>query len=121
MTRHRDDDPSAIFGRRGEARHVSRPGQGPRDWTLDEDALDESDDFQPPHPKNPLAGARPGVVLGAALALGGLLAVLILTWLPMNLPAWSAPALIGVALAGLVILFLQMPRNRRGTGDGAQV
>lgn len=121
MTRNRDDDPSAIFNRRGGARPVGRSGQGPRDWSIDEESLDEIDDFRQPQPRNPLAGARPGVVLGTVLALGGLLAVLLLTWLPATLPAWTAPALIGVTLAGLVILFLQMPRNRRGPGDGAQV
>ncbi|GAB3188386.1 hypothetical protein [Nesterenkonia suensis] len=121
MTRHRDDDPSAIFSRRGAARPVGSPGKGPRDWTVDEAALDDADDFRPPNPKNPLAGAKPGVVLGALLAVGGLVAILVLTWLPSTPPSWVAPALIGVILVGLVTLFLQMPRNRAGSGDGAQV
>ncbi|GAA1170919.1 MULTISPECIES: hypothetical protein [Nesterenkonia] len=121
MTRHRDDDPSAIFSRRGSSRPVSGSGPGPRDWSVDEDSLDEIDDFRPPNPKSPLAGAKPAVVLGVVLAVGGLLALLLLTWLPMTIPSWAAPALIGVTLVGLVTLFLQMPRSRTGSGDGAQV
>lgn len=121
MTRHRDDDPSAVFSRRGASRPVGSSGRGPRDWSVDEDSLDEIDDFRPPDPKNPLAGAKPGVVLGAVLAVGGLVALLLLSWLPMAAPSWAAPALIGVILVGLVTLFLQMPRSRNGSGDGAQV
>ncbi|GAA3051553.1 hypothetical protein GCM10010467_16080 [Actinocorallia glomerata] len=100
---------------------MGRAGQGPRDWSVDHEALEEIDDFRPPNPRNPLAGAKPGVVLGAVLAVGGLVALLVLTWLPATMPSWTAPVLIGVILAGLVTLFLQMPRHRSGSGDGAQV
>lgn len=88
---------------------------------MDDAALEEIDDFEPPNPKNPLAGARPAVVLGSVLSIGAILALIIVPFLPLNAPSWTVPALIGVVLAGLVILFLQMPRNRSGSGDGAQV
>lgn len=120
MSPHRDDEPSPVFDRHGGSRPVG--GRGPRDWSVDEGALDEADDFTPPNPKNPLAGARPGVVLGALMALGGIVGVLIAAWVPGAAPSWLAPALIAVAVLGLVVLFLQMPRSRGGgSGDGAQV
>lgn len=134
MSPHRDDDPSALFGRDGRPRSrpqsqgtgqpQGHPGQGPRDYRVDEDAvgeLDELDDFHPPNPKNPLAGAKPGLVLGTALFLGSLVALLLLIWLPVSLPGIVATGLVGLALAGLVVLFLQMPQSRSGGGDGAQV
>ncbi len=95
-----------------------RPGAGTRDYTVDDEALD---DFTPPNPKNPLAGAKPGVVLGAVLVIGGILALIIVPFLPLNAPSWTAPGLIGLILFGLAVLFLQMPRHRSGGGDGAQV
>ena len=45
----------------------------------------------------------------------------LLIWLPISLPDLVGPGLVGLALAGLVVLFLQMPQNRSGGGDGAQV
>ncbi len=93
-------------------------GSGPRDYTVDADGLD---DFTPPNPKNPLAGAKPGVVLGSLLALGGIIALTVVPFLPISAPSWTTPALIGVVLLGLLVLFLQMPRHRSGGGDGAQV
>lgn len=99
-----------------------RPGgpasRGPRDYTVGDDDLD---DFTPPNPGNPLAGAKPGVVLGALLSLLGIVALVVVPFLPLNAPSWTIPALIGVVLLGLVILFLQMPRHRSDGGDGAQV
>ena len=88
---------------------------------MDDSALEEIDDFRPPNPKNPLAGARPAVVLGSVLSIGAILALIVVPFLPMNAPSWTVPALIVVVLGGLVILFMQMPRNRSGSGDGAQV
>lgn len=127
MSPHRDDDPSALFGRDGRPRR--RPGhpadrasgRGPRDYGVDEDALDEDEDFHPPNPQNPLAGARPGLVLGATMFVGSLVLLLLLIWLPISLPGLVGPGLVGLALAGLVVLFLQMPQNRSGGDDGAQV
>ncbi|MCH8559543.1 MULTISPECIES: hypothetical protein [unclassified Nesterenkonia] len=131
MSTYRDDEPSRVFGRGGRSRPLpgqggpgqgqGGPGQGPRDHSVDDSALEEIDDFQPPNPKNPLAGAKPAVVLGAVLSIGAILALIIVPFLPLNAPGWTVPALIGVVLAGLVILFLQMPRSRTGSGDGAQV
>ncbi|WP_218220194.1 hypothetical protein [Nesterenkonia sp. Act20] len=121
MSNYRDDEPSRVFGRGGQSRPVPGPGQGPRDHSVDDGALDDVDDFQAPNPKNPLAGARPAVVLGAVLSIGAILALIIVPFLPLNAPSWTVPALIGVVLAGLVILFMQMPRSRSGRGDGAQV
>ncbi|GAA1454387.1 hypothetical protein ACFP47_05095 [Nesterenkonia lacusekhoensis] len=99
-----------------------RPGgpapRGPRDYTVKDGDLD---DFTPPNPGNPLAGAKPGVALGALLSLLGILALVVVPFLPISAPSWTVPALIGVVLLGLVILFLQMPRHRSGGGDGAQV
>lgn len=121
MSTYRDDEPSRVFGRGGRSRPLSGQGQGPRDYTVDDSAIEEVDDFTPPNPKNPLAGAKPAVVLGAVLSIGAILALIIVPFLPLNAPGWTVPALIGALLAGLVILFLQMPRNRSGGGDGAQV
>ncbi|WP_022872333.1 hypothetical protein [Nesterenkonia alba] len=124
MNKRRDDEPSAIFSRRGQARPVSRgpaprgpSGRGPRDYTVPE----EEDDFTPPNPKNPLAGAKPGVVLGWFLVIAAILALVIFPFLPVSFPSWTTPALIGAAVLGLIILFLQMPSKRPTTGDGAQV
>ncbi|GAA1147177.1 hypothetical protein [Nesterenkonia lutea] len=121
MSTYRDDEPSRVFGRGGDSRPVSGPGHGPRENRVDDAVGEDVDDFQPPNPKNPLAGARPAVVLGAGLSIGGILALIIVPFLPVNAPGWTVTALIGVVLAGLVILFLQMPRSRSGGGDGAQV
>ncbi|MBO0595091.1 hypothetical protein I2485_08780 [Nesterenkonia sp. E16_7] len=141
MSTYRDDEPSRVFGRGGRSRPMPGqggpgqggpgqghgaagpgvPGQGPRDYRADDAAWEEIDDFEPPNPKNPLAGAKPAVVLGAVLSIGAILALIVVPFLPLNAPSWTVPALIGVVLAGLVILFLQMPRNRSGSGDGAQV
>lgn len=122
MSPHRDDDPSALFGRDGRPRHTggSSP-RGPRDYEVDDEALDEFDDFHPPNPKNPLAGAKPSLVLGAVLFLGSLVALVLFLWLPVSRPGFVVPGLIGAALVGLVVLFLQMPQNRSGGGDGARV
>ena len=119
MSRRRDDGAGY---RRTSQPQPGRPipknlGQrGPRDYTLEEE-----DDFRPPNPKNPLAGAKPAVVIGAALVLLGILALIIFPFLPVSFPSWTTPALIAVVLLGIVILFLQMPSKRRGAGDGAQV
>lgn len=123
MTQRRDDEPSAVFNRRGQARPVQRPGKGPRDYTLGDDSgdLGDFDEFRPPNPKNPLAGAKPGVVVGAALLILGILALIVVPFLPLNAPGWTVPALIGVVVLGVVVLFMQMPRHRTGGGDGAQV
>jgi len=129
MSNYRDDEPSRIFGRGGQSRPVPGPGEGkgpgpakgPRDYYVSDSAAEEVDDFQPPNPRNPLAGAKPAVVLGSVLAIGAILALIVLPFLPVNAPSWSVPALIVAVLAGLVILFMQMPRNRSGRGDGAQV
>ncbi len=53
---------------------------------MDDEALD---DFTPPNPKNPLAGAKQGVVLGAVLVIGGILALIIVPFLPLNAPSWT--------------------------------
>ncbi|MDO5493565.1 MAG: hypothetical protein Q4F53_08155 [Nesterenkonia sp.] len=127
MSPHRDDDPSALFGRDGRPRR--RPGgpsgdsaaRGPRDHRVDDHTSDDLDDFHPPNPRNPLAGARPGVVLGVTMFVGSLVVLLLLIWLPLTLPGFVGPGLVGLALVGLVVLFLQMPQNRTGGGDGAQV
>lgn len=100
-----------------------RPGgsapRGPQDHAGEDGGLD---DFTPPNPGNPLADAKPGVVLGALMALLGIVALVVVPFLPLSAPSWTVPALIGVVLLGLVILFLQMPRHRAGGGgDGAQV
>lgn len=147
MSKHRDDEPSPFFSRKGGSRQNRpvknyriessgpgkkgpgptgagpkgagpKPGRAPRDHSVDEDSLD---DFTPPNPKNPFAGAKPGVVLGALLSIGGILALIIVPFLPLNAPSWTVPGLIGVVLFGLLVLFLQMPRHRSGGGDGAQV
>lgn len=121
MSTYRDDEPSRVFGRGGRSRPLPGPGQGPRDHSVDDAALEEIDDFEPPNPRNPLADAKPAVVLGTVLSIGAILALIIVPFLPLNAPGWTVPALIGLVFAGLVILFLQMPRNRSGSGDGAQV
>lgn len=120
MTPRRDDEPSAVFNRRGQARPVQRPGQGPRDYTVDDDPGD-FDEFTPPNPKNPLAGAKPGVVVGAGLLILGILALIVVPFLPLSAPSWTVPALVGLVVLGVAVLFMQMPRSRSGGGDGAQV
>lgn len=102
----------------GNRRPGGPPARGPRDYTVDDSGLD---DFTPPNPKNPLAGAKPGVVMGALLSLLGIIALVVVPFLPISTPTWTVPALIGVVLIGLVVLFLQMPRHRSDGGDGAQV
>ncbi|HIX00292.1 MAG TPA: hypothetical protein H9871_09130 [Candidatus Nesterenkonia stercoripullorum] len=121
MSRPRDDEPSSLFGRSGKARPISGSGRGPRDYSPSDDPLEEIDDFKPPNPKSPLAGARPATVLGALLAIGGVIAVILVSVVPANTPGWSIPALVAVTIAGVVVLFAQMPKNRGGSGDGAQV
>lgn len=123
MTQRRDDEPSAVFNRRGQARPVQRPGGGPRDEAPGDrlDDLGDFDEFTPPNPKNPLAGAKPGVVVGAALLIFGILALIVVPFLPLNAPSWTVPALIAVVVLGVAVLFMQMPRSRTGGGDGAQV
>lgn len=122
MSTYRDDDPSSVFNRKGKSRPVQQPGRGPRDYSVNDDALDELDDFVPPNPPNPLGGAKPGVVIGAVLTIGAILALIVFPFLPVSFPGWTTPALIGVMLFGLLVLFLQMPRNRNpNSGDGAQV
>lgn len=95
--------------------------RGPRDYHVDDAALEEIDDFRPPNPKNPLAGAKPAVVLGAFLTIAGILSLIIFPFLPVTFPGWMTVALIGVVFLGLLVLFLQMPSKRTGSGDGAQV
>ena len=81
-------------------------------------------DFVPPEPPPVLSG-RPSLVLAACALLLPLLALLLLTVLPVSLPGWAPPALLAVAVAGGVGLFLQLPRRGDGRGDrldrGAQV
>jgi hypothetical protein len=91
--------------------------RGPRDFS----PAAEEDDFRPPNPKSPVAGAKPGVVIGALLAIGGILCLIVFPFLPVSFPGWTTAALIGVILIGLVVLFLQMPAKRTGTDDGARV
>lgn len=102
-------------------KNLGQPGKGPRDYSVDESALNELDEFHPPNPKNPLAGAKPGVVLGAAMMILALVTLVVFPFLPVNFPGWVMPAQIAAALLGLVILFMQMPSRRTSGGDGAQV
>ncbi|WP_147383479.1 hypothetical protein [Nesterenkonia natronophila] len=91
--------------------------RGPRDFS----PAAEEDDFRPPNPKSPVAGAKPGVVIGALLALGGILCLIVFPFLPVSFPGWTTAALIGVILLGLVVLFLNLPARRAGSDDGARV
>lgn len=125
MNKRRDDDPSAIFSRGGKARPVRpRPGgqgpvgRGPRDFTP---AEPQEEEFRQPNPSNPVAGAKPGVVIGVALMLSGIVALVVFPFLPVSFPGWTTPALIAAIVLGIAILFLQMPAKRSGSGDGAQV
>lgn len=122
MNKRRDNDPSAVFSRGGRARPVGpRPsvrgpvGRGPKDHEA------RGDEFTPPQPKNPVAGAKPGLVLGGVLLVGGILALVIFPFLPVSFPGWATPALIGVIVAGIAVLFLQMPTRKSARGDGAQL
>lgn len=91
--------------------------RGPRDYSPPE----QDDEFRPPNPGNPVAGAKPGVVIGALLAVVGIVALVVHPFLPLDLPGWTTPALIGVIILGIIVLFMQMPSKRAGTDDGAQV
>lgn len=91
--------------------------RGPRDYSLAE----EEDDFRQPDPKNPVAGAKPGVVIGAALTLLGIVALVVFPFLPVSFPGWTTAALIAVIVLGIAILFMQIPAKRSSRGDGAQV
>lgn len=91
--------------------------RGPRDYSVAED----DDDFRQPNPKNPVAGAKPGVVIGTALMLLGIAALVVFPFLPVVFPGWTTAALIAVIVLGIAILFMQMPAKRTGRGDGAQV
>lgn len=116
-------DNGAYYRRRAARPQPGRPvpknlGQrGPRDYSL----TDAEDEFRPPNPTSPVAGAKPGVVIGALLALGGILCLIVFPFLPASFPGWTTSALIGVILLGLVVLFLQMPSKRSGNDDGARV
>ncbi|TLP77393.1 hypothetical protein [Nesterenkonia sphaerica] len=92
--------------------------RGPRDFTP---AAEEEEDFRPPNPKSPVAGAKPGVVVGALLVLGGIVCLIVFPFLPVGFPGWTTAALIAAILLGLVVLFMQMPAKRAGSDDGARV
>lgn len=81
-------------------------------------------DFVPPEPPPVLSG-RPSLVAATAALLVPLLALLVLAVLPVSLPGWALLALVAVAVAGGVALFLQLPRRGDGRGDrldrGAEV
>lgn len=81
----------------------------------------ETDDFQQPDPKSPVAGAKPALVIGTAMLLLGIAALVVFPFLPVAFPSWTTAALIGVIVLGIAILFMQMPAKRSGGGDGAQV
>lgn len=121
MSRRHDD--GAHFRRRTSAPQPGRPvpknlGQrGPRDYSV----ADEEDDFRPPDPKNPVAGAKPGIVIGLTMVLLGIIALVVFPFLPVGFPGWTTAALIAVILLGIAILFMQMPSKRSSRGDGAQV
>lgn len=90
--------------------------------TEDEDPL--PGDFVSPEPP-PLFSGRPTLVLAACALLLPILALLLLAVLPVSPPGWGMLALVLVAVAGGVGLFLQLPRRGDGRGDrldrGAQV
>lgn len=121
MSRRRDD--GLHHRRRTAAPQPGRPvprnlGQrGPRDYS----PAEEEDDFRPPNPKNPVAGAKPGVVVGLALVLLGIIALVVFPFLPFVFPGWTTAALIAVIVLGIAMLFMQMPSKRSSRGDGAQV
>ncbi|WP_120006308.1 hypothetical protein [Nesterenkonia muleiensis] len=116
-------DNGAYYRRKASQPQPGRPvpknlGQrGPRDYS----PAEAEDEFRPPNPTSPVAGAKPGVVIGALLALGGILCLVVFPFLPVSFPGWTTAALIGVILLGLVVLFLQMPSKRSGSDDGARV
>lgn len=91
--------------------------RGPRDYS----PAEEEDDFRPPDPKNPVAGAKPGVVIGVSLVLLGIVALVVFPFLPVVFPGWTTVALIAAIVLGIAILFMQMPAKRSSRGDGAQV
>lgn len=120
---NKGSDKGSYYRRRGAQPQPGRPvpknlGQrGPRSYST----ADAEDDFQPPNPTRLGSTANPGVVIGALLAIGGILCLVIFPFLPVSFPGWITPALIGVILLGLVVLFLQMPSKRSGKDDGARV
>lgn len=96
--------------------------RGPRDYAAPEpSSVDDVDDFTQPNPKNPVAGAKPGLVIGTGLVVLGIIALVVFPFLPVNFPGWVTPALIGVIIFGIVVLFMQMPSKRSSASDGAQL
>lgn len=120
---NKGSDKGSYYRRKGAQAHPGRPvprnlGQrGPHGYS----AADAEEEFRPPNPTNIGATASPGVVIGALLAIGGILCLVIFPFLPTSFPSWVTPALIGIILLGLVVLFLQMPSKRSGKDDGARV
>lgn len=68
-----------------------------------------------------MAGAKPGVVVGAVMMILGIIALVVFPFLPVSFPGWTTGALIGAIILGIVILFGQMPSKRAGTDDGARL
>ncbi len=98
--------------------HLPRP-LGPRDYERDDEA-GTVDAFVPPEP-SPLHGARPALVLGWGVLLGGLGVLLI------SVIAWrDAPGVVllgagGCVLAGTALLLWQLPSHREDNGDDGAV
>ncbi|WP_146339222.1 DUF2207 domain-containing protein [Nesterenkonia sp. NBAIMH1] len=95
--------------------------KGPRNFGPAED----EDDFVPPNPKNPLASSRPAIVLGWGMVIIGIIALVSVPFIPIDWPSllapWIVPGLIALVIIGLIVLFLQMPSKRSGSGNGAQL
>ncbi|GFZ83968.1 hypothetical protein [Nesterenkonia alkaliphila] len=125
---HKRPDGDSNYRRRTSRPQPGRPvpknlgARGPRDYT----PAEPEDDFRPPNPKNPVAGAKPGVVIGAVLMILGIIALILYPFLGGFLPStfqsgWTVAALVAIAIFGLVVLFMQMPAKRSGGDDGARL
>lgn len=89
-------------------------GGGPRDYLMPEE--DEDEGFIPPEPP-PIGRTDPLPTLAWLMALGGPVLTVLLLILWTDAPGWLYLSAVVASVAGWLVLFWRMPKNRSDSGD----
>ncbi|MDE8588998.1 hypothetical protein [Arthrobacter sp. NQ4] len=92
------------------------PGEGPRDYDVD----DDGEEFVPEEPPS-LAGTDPLTMLAWLGAVGGPVALLLSAMFWRSAPLLAIVGIVAVFVLATVYLIMKLPQEKNGDDDGARV
>ena len=92
------------------------PGEGPRDYDVD----DDGEEFVPEEPPS-LAGTDPLTMLAWLGAVGGPVALLLSAMFWRSAPLLAIVGIVAVFVLATVFLIMKLPQEKNGDDDGARV